>query len=77
MERLNNPKWAALSKAEKNRFCDLMNERYDLEIKLGLAGPLTERENGKLRFLKHELKKYSKCKPTWWDLSDPDLAGRA
>lgn len=76
MERLNNPKWADLSKAEKNQLCDLMNEKYDLEIKLGLDGPLTESENAKLRLLKRELKKYSKCKPTWWDLSDPDLAGR-
>lgn len=73
---MNNPNWAALSKAEKNNLCDLMNEKYDLEIKLGLDGLLTESENAKLRLLKNKLKKYSKCKPTWWDLSDPDLADR-
>lgn len=76
MERLNNPKWAALSKEEKNQLRDLMNEKYGLEIKLGLDGPLTESENAKLRLLKHKLKKYSKCEPTWGDLSDPDLAGK-
>lgn len=73
---MNNPNWAALSKEEKNHLCDLMNEKYDLEIKMGLDGTLTEGENNQLRLLKNKLKKYSKCKPTWWDLNDPDLAGR-